>query len=99
MYEQHQLQIQQNQQTQNMELSQQQQQQQQESHYRKKTQQQQIEPKNQNRSYTQEISILVSLKMFYMIFSDYGQQSIFKKHSKLIFLYAKEQANLKDTHF
>ena len=37
--------------------------------------------------------------MIYMIFSDYGQQSIFKKHAKLIFLYAKEQANLKDTHF
>ena len=49
--------------------------------------------------YTQEISILVSLKKIYMIFSDYDQQSIFKKHAKLIFLCAKEQANLKDTHF
>ena len=99
MYEQHQQQIQQNQHTQKIELSQQQQQQQQRSNYRKKTQQQQIEPKNQRDPYTQEISILVSLKVIYMIFSDYGQQSIFKKHAKLIFLYAKEQANLKDTHF
>ena len=49
--------------------------------------------------YTQEISILVSLKMIYMVFSDYGQQSIFKKHARLFFLYAKEQENLKDTHF
>ena len=49
--------------------------------------------------YKQEISILVSLKMIYMVFLDYGQQSIFKKHARLIFLYANEQANLKDTHF
>ena len=93
MYEQHQQQIQQNQHTQNIELPQQQQQQQQQNHYLIKTQQQQVEPKNQNRS------IYVSLKMIYMIFSEYGQQSIFKKHAKLIFLYAKEQVNLKDTHF
>ena len=37
--------------------------------------------------------------MIYMIFSDYGQQDIFKKHAKLIFLFAKEQTDLKDTHF
>ena len=49
--------------------------------------------------YTQEISILVSLKMIYMIFSDYDQQSIFKKHARLFFPYAKEQENLKDSHF
>ena len=99
MYEQHQQQIQQNQHTQNIQLLQQQQQQQQQSHYLKKTQQQHVEPKTKIDLYTQEISILESLKTIYMIFSDYVQQNIFKKHTKLIFLYAKEQANLKETHF
>ena len=37
--------------------------------------------------------------MIYIIFSDYGQQNIFKKYVKPIFHYAKKLANLKDTHF
>ena len=99
MYEQHQQQMQQNQHTQNIELSQQQQQQQQQNRYRKKTQQQQVERKNQNRSiYAGNLHVSVTENDLYDLY-DYGQQSIFKKHAKLIFLYAKEQANLKDTHF
>ena len=33
------------------------------------------------------------------IFLYYCQQNIFKKYAKLIFFYAKKQANLKDTRF
>ena len=33
--------------------------------------------------------------MISMIFSDYGQQNIFKKHAELIFVYAKEQTKYK----
>ena len=32
----------------------------------------------------------MSLKIIYIIFSDYDQQNIFKKHAKLIFLCAKK---------
>ena len=33
----------------------------------------------------------MSLKIIYIIFSDYDQQNIFKKHAKLIFLCAKKK--------